>query len=109
MQLTDSEKRWLAEEFCGAEVIQDYCLLYCFPDGTQVQTQDFDPLNNWNHMWLVLEALVNRYGNVSLKLWKSTCEDKLVCGIVVADIECMSEPFPEIIASVALELRKRNE
>ena len=58
LQLTDFEKRWLAEDFCGAEVVQDYCLLYCFPDGTQVQSQDFDPLNNWNHMWLVMKALV---------------------------------------------------
>jgi hypothetical protein len=69
VKLTDEQKRWLAEELCeleriwraGEQVEDEYIHAYinkrlefvCFHD-------DFDPLNNWNHLRLIWEELIRR-------------------------------------------------
>ena len=65
MPLTNDDRAALATELCGLE------LCYTFNDGTGSQwwtlpcgelipKDDFDPVNNWNHMRLVLEGLVKK-------------------------------------------------
>ena len=71
MKLTDEELKGLAE-FAGGVVKQlkhggaymgghyDMVERLCFPIGLKIKPADWDPLYNWNHLRLVLEALVRQ-------------------------------------------------
>ena len=69
MTLTNDEKAALATELCGAVtdngIGKVHELIPCWvfrktPKNIWVRKDKFDPVNNWNHMRLVLEGLVKR-------------------------------------------------
>ena len=118
MKLSNIDKARLATELCGLE------LCYTFADGTGGQwwklpcselipKDDFDPENNWNHMRLVMEGVVEKrphlvivYGelagvkNVGI-FFDISGEDGIILGLI-ADI--YGDTLPSAVCTAALEV-----
>ena len=111
MKLTDEELKGLAENLCGATVLgtKDGYRVPCwkFPSGEVLiqpcycshdKAKEFNPLANWNHLRLVLEALVQTRG------WWT-----LLRGLASRSVDKIDFDFTEEVIKMALATRKEKK
>jgi len=107
MQLTDAQSRWLAE-FCGG-TIHDNVLsktLYTFPEaGMSIPSYLFDPLHDWNHLKLVMEALVKAVAKDLGMSAEYAWEETLIILKNMASEQGKRFDFPTAICTAALALK----